>query len=177
MWTRLRRLRKNKGISQAQLAERVGVSRSAICQIEKGKTNPSMATLMKVMQVLDPAFDVNPLEPPPPVESFTSVDVIPITSLEGVGSLELLAPLSVTRGLDLMKGTIAAGQTMDFEYFAEEQRVIVVEGEVEIRLWDNKLSIGKGENFFIRKADSIKIKNIGDTEAQLLFCAAGLDFG
>ncbi len=177
MWIRLRRLRKTKGISQSELAERVGVSRSAICQIEKGKTNPSMATLMKIMQVLDPGFAVNPLEPPPPMEVFTTDDVVPIASIEGVGTLDLLAPLSVERKIDMLSATVEPQKTMSFEYFAEQQRVIVVAGEVDIKLWDQTVKLSKGENFFIRKAESITCTNRSTTRAELVLCVSGLDFG
>lgn len=41
-------LRKQKGISQAELGAAIGVARSTICQYEKGNRNPDRETLIKI---------------------------------------------------------------------------------------------------------------------------------
>ena len=45
--------RKSKGITQAQLAERVGVSRQSIVAIETGKYVPSTLLALKIARELD----------------------------------------------------------------------------------------------------------------------------
>lgn len=49
----VRLLRKEKGITQEQLAERIGVSRQTINAIEKEKFDPSLPTAFKMAQVFD----------------------------------------------------------------------------------------------------------------------------
>lgn len=50
---RIQKLRTNKGISMSELANRIGVSRSLISQVEKGDAYPSLQTLEKIVDALD----------------------------------------------------------------------------------------------------------------------------
>lgn len=49
---RVKRLRKKKELTQAALAERVGVHRIYIAQIEAGTKTPSLPTLAKLAKAL-----------------------------------------------------------------------------------------------------------------------------
>lgn len=56
--------RKSRGITQAQLAERVGVSRQSIVAIESGKYVPSTLLALKIARELDTAVaELFSLEP------------------------------------------------------------------------------------------------------------------
>ena len=48
----LKNFRKKKKLSQAQLAEQVGVRRETIGMLEKGKYNPSLKLAMSIASVL-----------------------------------------------------------------------------------------------------------------------------
>ena len=48
---RILELRKNKGLSQAELAKKVGTKQSNIARIEAGKQNFSISTLEKIAKV------------------------------------------------------------------------------------------------------------------------------
>ena len=50
---KLKLARVEKGLSQQQLAERVGVTRQTIGLIEKGKYNPTLNLCIKIAKVLD----------------------------------------------------------------------------------------------------------------------------
>jgi transcriptional regulator with XRE-family HTH domain len=50
---RIKRLRKARKITSTELAERIGLSRTAISQIERKKSAPSVEVLCKIAQVLD----------------------------------------------------------------------------------------------------------------------------
>jgi transcriptional regulator with XRE-family HTH domain len=50
---RLRELRLEKNLSFAAIASQIGVTRSLLSLIEKDKTTPSIATLVKILNVLD----------------------------------------------------------------------------------------------------------------------------
>lgn len=59
----IRALREGAGLTQQQLADRVGVSRSTIAQYEAGYTMPGVPVLITLAQVLD--ADLNELKKPP----------------------------------------------------------------------------------------------------------------
>ena len=49
----IRRIRKEKGLSQVQLACKIIVANSYICSLEMGKATPSMKTLKKIAAALE----------------------------------------------------------------------------------------------------------------------------
>ncbi len=49
----LQDLRKKVGLTQAELAEQVGISQSLVARIEKGKVNPSIVTLKRILNVIE----------------------------------------------------------------------------------------------------------------------------
>ena len=47
--------RERLGISQKELAEKVGISQSFLCDIEQGRSKPSIDTAIKIAQALNVA--------------------------------------------------------------------------------------------------------------------------
>lgn len=52
MTTKLKELRKKKGIKQAELAEAVGVRRETIGNLERGRYNPSLRLAWNISKLL-----------------------------------------------------------------------------------------------------------------------------
>jgi len=48
----LKRIRKEKGISQGDIVRSLGMDRSFISNIENGKTNPTLATIAKLAKAI-----------------------------------------------------------------------------------------------------------------------------
>ena len=59
----LRERRRELGVSQADLARLSGLSLHGLSDIETGKGNPTMETLLKVLQVLGLQILLKPTEP------------------------------------------------------------------------------------------------------------------
>lgn len=49
----IRRIRRQRGWTQAFLAQKIGVAQSAVGQIERGEVNPLLSTLFDLAHVLD----------------------------------------------------------------------------------------------------------------------------
>lgn len=54
----IRALREARGLSQRELAERVGTTQSAIARLEGGNISPSLPTLDKIAEALDVELSV-----------------------------------------------------------------------------------------------------------------------
>ena len=54
---RLKKARKDRGLTQEQLAERAGLSARHIAKIEKGDVNPSFEVLSTLVKTLGVSFD------------------------------------------------------------------------------------------------------------------------
>jgi putative transcriptional regulator len=65
MKTRIKELRARDGLTQVELAKRVGVRRETIVFLEKGKYNPSLQLAWNIARIFDlPIEDVFLLEAP-----------------------------------------------------------------------------------------------------------------
>jgi len=49
----LQELRKKAGLTQSELASKVGISQSLVARIEKGQVNPSLSTLKRILRVIE----------------------------------------------------------------------------------------------------------------------------
>lgn len=57
MNTRIRQRRKEKGLSQAELAEKTGLTQTTISTIEKGKSDTTTKALCQIAKALDVSID------------------------------------------------------------------------------------------------------------------------
>ena len=53
-------LRRNKGISQHELANMIGIKQPVIARMEKGTTNPRLDTVIKIVEALDYELKIVP---------------------------------------------------------------------------------------------------------------------
>ena len=54
---RLRNLRKEKGLTQAELGDMLGVKKSVVCLYEKEKRNPSIESIIDMVQIFNVTAD------------------------------------------------------------------------------------------------------------------------
>lgn len=53
----IKRLRKNKGLTQQQIADEIGINRGSYSNWEKGKREPSFENLVKLGDLFDVSLD------------------------------------------------------------------------------------------------------------------------
>lgn len=78
--SRVREVRKQRGLSLRKLAESIGVSPSLISQIENGKTQPSVQTLYAIVNQLDLSVDELMAVPPRSAPSSRPVVKTPLSN-------------------------------------------------------------------------------------------------
>lgn len=62
---RLRAVRLNRNLSQAQLAEEAGIGRVTLQRLEEGKGGASLPSMIRVLRALDLSESLDQLVPPP----------------------------------------------------------------------------------------------------------------
>lgn len=55
----IKNIRKNKKINQKTLAERAEISCSYLCDIEKGRTNPTVKTMLRLFKELGVEIEID----------------------------------------------------------------------------------------------------------------------
>ncbi|MDH0865859.1 XRE family transcriptional regulator [Mitsuaria sp. GD03876] len=139
--TRVRDLRKAQGLTLEALAERSGVSRSAISLIEREETSPTAAVLDKLANAL--RVSLSALFATEDPEEFASplaraADHRVWTDPESGYMRRHLSPATIGSPLELVEVTFPAGKSVTFDTAGRSnvvhQQVWMLEGEMEITI-------------------------------------------
>lgn len=114
---RTRELRKKKGISQAELGDYLGVTRSTICQYEQEKRQPDNETLIKIADYFCVSVDylLGRSEIKKAPSKFDVAQIDDKYSIPLLGRISASIPLESQENLE---GYICVGYTPPREYFA-----------------------------------------------------------
>jgi|AGTN01.2.fsa_nt_gi Predicted transcriptional regulators len=85
---RVNELRKNKGLTQKQLADHLGIDQTAISNWERGKGLPDLANLVKLANFFDISLDY--LMGRDQAEKHSSADLISYAARNGLSSEDLI---------------------------------------------------------------------------------------
>jgi transcriptional regulator with XRE-family HTH domain len=166
----IRARRTKQGLTLNVLAERSGVSKAMLSQIESDKVNPTVATVWKIARGLD--VDINELlaGADEPVRHFhlTRHDDIPILDTDEEGlHMKVLTPLSMAEDLEMYLLTFAReGELRSRAHFPRtEEFLTVIAGRIRVRAGERVDELGSGD--FIRYQCDVDhdIENIGNGEA------------
>lgn len=175
---RLRGLRVARGVSARSLAATLGISASAVSQIERDVMRPSVVRLLAITDALGVSLS-DVFEPPDAVAvprgGTTELDhagiavtrgweASPVT-LDGGVTFRRLSP-NPTRGLDFFESIYPPGATAtlgDIELFKHEGYEIgnVVAGELTVELADDEVVLAAGDSISYPCSVPHRIRNAG----------------
>lgn len=75
LWSRARRLREERGLSQAEVARLMGTSQSWVARMETGEVDPSLSSLRRYLDAVGATLDVQVGEWPAPFQPMSLADV------------------------------------------------------------------------------------------------------
>ena len=186
---RLRDVREERGIGLRQLSRRLGVSPSALSQIETGRTRPSVMTLRSIVSELEMSLDdllrVRGARKPAPAaihEDATAPDVVlhagdRRTIDLGTGVCwERLTPLTEPNA-DFRSVTYAAGSSSSWESIAVRhagrEYGLVLSGRIRIALGPQEHELGPQDSVAFDASLPHRIDNVGDEPATVIWCRVG----
>lgn len=105
--SRLKRLRKSKGMKQAELAEAMGCEINTISRYETGANKPTVDHLLKMAQ----ALGVSPMEILPPPDPLTQV-VMALREDLAERANQLNSPVDLKKLVNIADELIAANRTV-----------------------------------------------------------------
>jgi transcriptional regulator with XRE-family HTH domain len=129
-------MRRTQKITLDQLAERSGVSRSMLSQIERGKANPTLAVAARIADAFGLSI-VHLIEEeikPPLVEVVDADDEQAIFSEKNGCRLRTLTPLHMEKNVEFYELTFAPGGELNSDaHFAGTREILTVaSGAVEL---------------------------------------------
>jgi transcriptional regulator with XRE-family HTH domain len=144
----IRSLRRDAGMTLAELASASGLGKSTLAQLESGRANPSVETLWAIAAALKVPFAQLVEEQRPSLRVVRAADVPPMHSAEAPGWAGRLLTASHRRGtfdlyaLDLEAGTVRHAAP---HHAGVEEHLVVVSGRLRVGPLDRPVELAAGD--------------------------------
>lgn len=165
---RLQAVRKAKGLSQRELAKRVGVTNSTISLIEQNKVSPSISSLKKVLGGIPISLaDFFTLDLGDSGDSpFYAIDDQPDVGNNDIHYF-LIGQHRSNRQMCLLREVMPPGSDTGEAMFNHdgEEGGFIVQGQVEVTVGDQVRVLGPGEGYYFESRTPHRFRNVGQTDA------------
>lgn len=169
---KIRHLRQINGLAQSDLAERAGLTKGAISQIERNLASPSVANLFEIITALNETPSSFFADDDEEKVLFRKSEALP-SELPGYESFETLLPKSRYRSVVAYRGVIRPGKEPTPEPAQEgENYVFVLSGRLGLRLGKAAYLARKGESLYFGGEQEFVFSNKGKTPVEFLWVRA-----
>ena len=174
---KLRRLRLQRGLTQAELADRCELSKSFISLLERDLTSPSLDTLSDLLDALGGDLPIFFRETDERVV-FGEEDIFVKEDPEGLkGMIRWLIPSAQKNQMEPILVEMApGGQTPESDPHEGEEFGYVLVGTVKIVLGDRTERVRKDESFYFRPTAPHWLVNAGKGVCRVLWVATPPSF-
>ncbi|MFT3806422.1 cupin domain-containing protein [Arenimonas sp.] len=170
--SRLQAVRTSKGLSQRELAKRVGVTNSTISLIEQNKVSPSVSSLKKVLDGI-----------PISLADFFTMDLAgdasdgPFYAAEDMPDLGsndihyfLVGKRRPNRQMCILREVMPPGSDTGESMLSHdgEEGGVIMQGQVEITIGEHVRVLGPGEAYYFESRTPHRFRNIGSEPAILV---------
>lgn len=162
---RLRAARTRHRLTLRTVAERSGLSRGFISQVELGQVSPSFASLSKMADALGESL-VELFQPPTSrTEGVVRANERVRMSLPEGGYLDEILTPSLEGKLLVLRSTILPGSESGpaYRHDADEECVIVLEGRLAVTVEDQVHELATGDALTFKSLRPHSWRNMGDT--------------
>ncbi len=166
----IQKIRKKQNLTLGVLAEKSGVSKAMLSQIEAEKVNPTVAMVWKIAQGL--GVDIHDLLSGGGEMSrkFNVTRKDTITTLDTGHDkvhLQVLSPISMVEDIEMYLLTFRQGGalTSSSHFPRTEEYLTIISGEVEVTAGDHSARVQEGDFINYHCDTDHEIKNIGKQEA------------
>jgi transcriptional regulator with XRE-family HTH domain len=166
---RIKHLRQINGLAQADLAERAGLTKGAISQVERNLTSPSVANLFEILSALNETPSSFFADVDEEKVLFRKSDALP-SEITGYKAFDTLLPKSRYRSIVAYRATIAPGKETPPEPPQEGENYIhVLAGRLVLRLGQISYVARKGESLYFAGEQEFAFSNKGKTLVDFLW--------
>lgn len=175
---RLRAIRKQRGLSQRELATRAGLTNGTISLIEQNKTSPSVASLKSLLDAIPISMadffatleDENSSKYFFRAEEF--VELAPPGNTSNGAPRLSLRQLGAGQGsaLQVLHEVYAPGADTGPELITHEaeEAGIIIRGQIEITVEDETSVLSAGEGYMFNSRLPHRFRNIGTEECEIM---------
>jgi len=168
---RLREIRRMRRCTLRTVAERSGLSESFLSQVERGRSNASIASLRRIADAL--AVSVSDLFEPDarPQPRVLRRPDRPALSFGVLGRKLLLTPKPLQH-LEVFVGELDPGGSTGPEPYSHgdsEELFVVLNGTVQLELGGELHELGSGDSIDYRSSTPHRISNVGTELAEVMW--------
>jgi transcriptional regulator with XRE-family HTH domain len=168
---RLREIRRQRRATLKTVAERSGLSESFLSQVERGRSNASIASLRRIADALGVSV-ADLFEPAgPPRPRVLRRDDRPALTFGVLGRKLLLTPKPL-QNLEVFVGELDPGGSTGTEPYTHgdsEELCVVLSGTVELELGGEIHELDEGDSIDYRSSTPHRISNVGDDVAEVMW--------
>lgn len=143
----LKRIRKEKSMSLDVLAEKTGVSKSMLGQIERGESNPTVATIGKIVEGIKISFEDLIYRKEDTAVLIDKENIPPCKEEKDAYLVKEILPYDRKRSFEIYHYEIEPGNSCDGEKQAEVEScfVTVLQGRLSIVIEDKNYELEQGK--------------------------------
>ena len=172
----IRQVRKAKGFTLRDMAEKTGISSNYLSQIERGETNPSIGTIKRITNALGvPFMGLGNQNPGPDTtnqkvaivrKDMRKVLVFPKSKLKQY----LLTP-DLQRKLEVLYGEVEPSEEYEEVWYSHEGEEFgfVLEGRYEVMIEDEVYILEEGDCIYFQSHLPHKMRGIGDKPCKTIW--------
>jgi len=169
---RLQAIRRAKGLSQRELAKRVGVTNSTISLIEQNKVSPSIGSLKKVLDGIPISlgeFFTQDFSTGDAEEPFYPPGQQPDMGADGIHYF-LVGARRRNRQMCILREIMAPGSDTGADMIVHEgeEGGVVLQGRVEITVGERVRVLCAGEGYYFETRVPHRFRNVGRGEAVIV---------
>lgn len=145
----LRRIRKARNLSLDMLAEQTGVSKSMLGQIERGESNPTVATIGKIVEGLRLTFEELLYQKTENTVFYEDMNGLPVYKEKaGEYCIRTQLPFEHQRNFEIYHALIQGNCRYDAASHGEDtwEMITVLEGELTLKLEDQSFDLQTGQS-------------------------------
>lgn len=172
--TNLKRIRKSKNMSLDALAEKTGVSKSMLGQIERGESNPTVATIAKIVDGIRISFE-ELLYPKQESVLIIDNDKLPVLrSQEGAYQVRSIFPYDRRRNFEVYEMKIEPGEGCESFLKGEGscEYILVVQGVLTLQTSEGTYEVSTNHAVKLDAAKEHSYYNSGGRQLILNLFAA-----
>jgi len=165
----LRRLREEKKLSLDRVAEVTGVSKSMLGQIERGESNPTVATVWKIAGGLKVSFTALITAPQPDTVVIHQHAIEPFVEDAGRYRIYPFFPYEEGRPFEMYTVEMDPGCCLSAEAHSAgtQEFITVYAGELTLRVGAEEFSVGAGDSIRFRADRPHGYHNAGNSVTRL----------
>lgn len=163
----LKRIRKARNMSLDMLAEKTGVSKSMLGQIERGESNPTVSTISKIVEGLKVPFEELIYKKEENIMMPSIEDAPVYKEKDGAYSIHIMLPYDTGRNFEIYQGSIRPDAIFRESARGENiwEFVTVLKGEVELKIDEEDFHIPENASFYFACDREHSYHNVGTENA------------